>query len=156
MLIVPGLFASGQGMFTVVNFVNNHTCTVSRLNLDHKECSAKFIANLIKDQLVGNQNYTPAMIITEIQKSFGVRVSYKKAYNALQIALVFVHGDFDESYKDLPSYLRELRIHDHGTTVKLLCCNATHCFRQCVSLKEENHGNGSWKNLPIASLNLEA
>ncbi|WOL11085.1 hypothetical protein Cni_G19846 [Canna indica] len=106
-----------QGMFTVVNFVNNHTCTVSRLNLDYKECSAKFIVNQIKDQLVGNQKYTPAMIITEIQKSFGVRVSYKKAYNALHIALVSVRGEFAESYKDLPSYLRELRIHDHATAI---------------------------------------
>ncbi|WOL08051.1 hypothetical protein Cni_G16803 [Canna indica] len=105
------LSASGLDMFTVENFVNNYTCTISRLNWDHMKCSAKFIVNQIKDQLVGNQKYTPAMIITEIQKSFGVRISYKKAYNALHIALVYV--------QDHPSYLRELRIHDH--VPKLSC-----------------------------------
>ncbi|WOL19278.1 hypothetical protein Cni_G28076 [Canna indica] len=116
------LSASGRGRYTIVNFLDKHTCTVSRLNLDHKDCSAKFITDHIKDHLVRNQKYTLAMIVTEIQKSFGVHISYKKAYNALQLTLISVRGDFDECYKDLPAYLRELKMHDNETTVKLLRC----------------------------------
>ncbi|WOL13418.1 hypothetical protein Cni_G22188 [Canna indica] len=122
------LSASGRGRFTIANFLNKHTCTVSRLNLDHKDCSAKFVANHIKDHLVRNQKYKPAMIVIEIQKAFGVRISYKKAYNALQLALISVRGDFDKCYKDLPAYLRELKIHDNEIMVKLLRCSVSSRF----------------------------
>ncbi|WOK94584.1 hypothetical protein Cni_G03288 [Canna indica] len=39
-----------------------------------------------------------------------------------------VRGDFDECYKDLPAYLRELKIHDNETTVKLLRCSISSRF----------------------------
>ncbi|WOL19921.1 hypothetical protein Cni_G28723 [Canna indica] len=85
---------------------------------------------LHQEHLLDNEKINSSFVISEIRKVFGMRISYKKAYNALQIALVFVHGDYDQCYKDLPAYLRELRIHDFESKVKLMSCSSTHCFRR--------------------------
>ncbi|WOL01225.1 hypothetical protein Cni_G09939 [Canna indica] len=121
---------SGRGKFQIVTFVNEHNCTVARLNLDHRRCTATFVANHIKEHLLGNEKINSSFVISEIRKVFRVRISYKKAYNALQISLVSVRGDYDQCYKDLPAYLRELRIHDFESKVKLMSCSSTHHFRR--------------------------
>ncbi|WOL10822.1 hypothetical protein Cni_G19581 [Canna indica] len=56
----------------------------------------------------------------------------QKAYNELQIALISVRGDYDQCYKDLLPYLRELRIHDFESKVKLMSCSSIHHFRRVL------------------------
>ncbi|MCQ7222066.1 transposase, partial [Salmonella enterica] len=105
--------------FTVTKYVKEHQCSTVRESADHVACSSSFVANYIEEQFVSNNQYKPSMIIADIKARFGVTISYRKAYLAREKAMKKVVGDYEQAYRDLPLYLRELRVRDPETYVAL-------------------------------------
>lgn len=70
--------------FRITKFHKEHDCNLSKLNKDYKECGKFFHckSNQIKDIVITNVDSITNMIITYIQKGFGVVVSCKKAHLA--------------------------------------------------------------------------
>ncbi|XP_047943036.1 uncharacterized protein LOC125189851 [Salvia hispanica] len=57
-------------------------------------------------------------IIADVQDRFGVSISYKKAWYAKRKAIEFVYGGWEESFRQLPSYMFELQSQNPVTIVE--------------------------------------
>ena len=89
-------------------FNSQYTCIAVIDERGHKQCISEFICDQIFDHVMANESFTPKMIQVEMLKIWGVEVSYDKAYHAKQKALAKLIGDWDESFAQIPSYVREL------------------------------------------------
>lgn len=87
--------------------------------MGHKNCNEEFIASVIREQVVANDKYTLKMIQIEIQRFYGTKISYWKAYQARERVFQLVHGDFKGSFAALPLYMRELKMGDADACVQL-------------------------------------
>ena len=52
--------------------------------------------------------------MNEYQKEFGTHITYRKAHIAKEMALHVVRGSYEESFKILPLYCRELYMTNPG------------------------------------------
>ncbi|XP_022848771.1 uncharacterized protein LOC111371091 [Olea europaea var. sylvestris] len=55
-----------------------------------------------------NQSYVPEGIIGDMEREFGVRITYNKAWRAKEKRLRFLRGTLGESFQKLPSYYHML------------------------------------------------
>ncbi|XP_022852007.1 uncharacterized protein LOC111373675 [Olea europaea var. sylvestris] len=62
-----------------------------------------------------NQSYVPAGIIGDMEREFGVRITYNKAWRVKEKELRFLHGTPEESFQKLPSYCHMLTEKNPGT-----------------------------------------
>lgn len=67
-----------------------HNCIRSE-DAGHRQATAKWIANCIRDKLRQNRNYKPREIINDIRREYGVHITYKRAFLGRQKALEELH-----------------------------------------------------------------
>ncbi|CAA6662943.1 unnamed protein product [Spirodela intermedia] len=72
--------------FRVRTLMPDHTCVRSE-NVGHRQATAKWIANCIRDRLRENRNYKPREILNDIHREYGVVVTYKRAFLGREKAL---------------------------------------------------------------------
>ncbi|XP_042058817.1 uncharacterized protein LOC121803156 [Salvia splendens] len=69
-------------------------------------------------ELLKNAEFSAAAVRNFVHDKFHVVVSYKKAWYAQRRALEIVFGGWEESFRDLPSYMLELQYRNPGTIVE--------------------------------------
>lgn len=106
--------------FQVRTYNQNHSCSKTTTGLAHREATAEFIAEFIKERLQLHPNCTPKKIISDFQLEFGVVISYKKAWRAKEIVMHDIQGSYEESFNILPNYCVELQRTNPGTITHLL------------------------------------
>ncbi|OAY63229.1 hypothetical protein ACMD2_18105, partial [Ananas comosus] len=109
----------GLNQWWVKKFDSKHTCSRAIGGIGHWSYDKEFITSVIWEQVMANENYTPKMIQTEIQRSYDTRISYWKAYRTRERVLQMVHRDFEGSFAALLAYMRELRLGDANACVQL-------------------------------------
>ncbi|MQL69141.1 hypothetical protein Taro_001400 [Colocasia esculenta] len=72
--------------FRVRTLTPEHTCVRSE-NAGHRQATAKWIANCIRDKLRQNHNYKPREILNDIHQEYGVLITYKRAFLGREKAL---------------------------------------------------------------------
>ncbi|XP_042067126.1 uncharacterized protein LOC121810423 [Salvia splendens] len=69
-------------------------------------------------ELLKNAEFSAAAVRNFVHDKYHVVVSYKKAWYARRRALEIVFGGWEESFRDLPSYMLELQYRNPGTIVE--------------------------------------
>ncbi|XP_047961416.1 uncharacterized protein LOC125206171 [Salvia hispanica] len=105
-------------MWEVRKWVGRHTCVGHRANRDHANFSSAMIALCIRHHVRQCADFKVFSIIADVQDRFGVSISYKKAWYAKRKAIEFVYGGWEESFRQLPSYMFELQSQNPGTIVE--------------------------------------
>ncbi|XP_008785987.2 uncharacterized protein LOC103704473 isoform X1 [Phoenix dactylifera] len=72
--------------FRIRTLTPEHTCVRSE-DAGHRQATAKWIANCIRDKLRQNRNYKPREILNDIHREYGVLITYKRAFLGREKAL---------------------------------------------------------------------
>ncbi|KAJ0980175.1 hypothetical protein J5N97_008430 [Dioscorea zingiberensis] len=72
--------------FRIRTLIPEHTCERSD-DAGHRQATAKWIANCIRDRLRHNRNYKPREILNDIHREYGVLITYKRAFLGREKAL---------------------------------------------------------------------
>ncbi|KAM0951379.1 putative transcription factor interactor and regulator CCHC(Zn) family [Dioscorea sansibarensis] len=72
--------------FRIRTLAPEHTCERSD-DAGHRQATAKWIANCIRDKLRHNRNYKPREILNDIHREYGVLITYKRAFLGREKAL---------------------------------------------------------------------
>ncbi|WOK99675.1 hypothetical protein Cni_G08387 [Canna indica] len=81
-----------SNIFRIRTLTIEHSCTRSK-DTCHRQASAKWIANCIREKLQQNRNYKPREIINDIHREYGVIITYKRAFLGRQKALEELHNE---------------------------------------------------------------
>lgn len=73
-------------IFRIKTLTPEHTCIRSE-DAGHRQATAKWIANCIRDKLRNNLNYRPREILNDIRREYGVLITYKRAFLGREKAL---------------------------------------------------------------------
>ncbi|XP_062078696.1 uncharacterized protein LOC133783165 [Humulus lupulus] len=102
-----------SNMFEVTAFENVHTCSLDVRKKDNRQASPLVVAELIKDKFsVNGSDYLASKIREDMKNSFGIEMSYEKAWRCREKALHIVRGTPEASYSKLPGYLHMLQLNN--------------------------------------------
>ncbi|XP_020689998.1 uncharacterized protein LOC110105002 [Dendrobium catenatum] len=73
-------------IFRIRTLTPEHSCIRSE-DGGHRQATAKWIANCIRDKLRNNLNYRPREILNDIHREYGVLITYKRAFLGREKAL---------------------------------------------------------------------
>ncbi|XP_022849788.1 uncharacterized protein LOC111371851 [Olea europaea var. sylvestris] len=103
-------------IFTIREYIPEHTCSLDvRRNAQIHAMSAVIGLHIMRRLDDANQSYVPAGIIRDMEREFGVRITYNKAWRAKEKGLQFLRGTPEESFQKLPSYCHMLTEKNPGT-----------------------------------------
>lgn len=106
-------------LFKVRKFNDVHTCPEEE-RLQTRLTSAGVVGGMIRNKYADSESvYTPADIIRDMKKDYGVDLTYMMAWRSKQKALNLLRGNKIESYGKLPSYLYMLMHTNPGSIVRL-------------------------------------
>ncbi|XP_050233361.1 uncharacterized protein LOC126681850 [Mercurialis annua] len=109
-----------SSVFIVRKFNNVHTCKVGERMADKRQATYDLVGNFIKDKYSNFKTvYTPADIIRDMKKEYGVELSYQTAWRSKERGLELTRGHPADSYKLLPSYLHALKTTNPGSVAEL-------------------------------------
>ncbi|XP_062086202.1 uncharacterized protein LOC133792313 [Humulus lupulus] len=92
--------------FEVRKFFGEHTCSLDVRHKDHCQASPWLIGHVIRRKFEGdNVNYKPRSIVKDMSLSYGVHMSYAKAWRCREHALAYIRGTPESSFQKLPSFI---------------------------------------------------
>ncbi|XP_050233133.2 uncharacterized protein LOC126681630 [Mercurialis annua] len=107
-------------MFVIRRMINIHTCPPNIRMDDKRQATTSIIGEHIKMKFLDIKTiYTPADIIADIQRDFGIVLSYNRAWRSKVKALNQIRGSPRDSYSILPGYLHMLLQTNPGSVVDL-------------------------------------
>ncbi|XP_050217696.1 protein FAR1-RELATED SEQUENCE 5-like [Mercurialis annua] len=107
-------------MFVIRRMDNIHPCPPNIRTEEQRQATSSVIGDLIKSKFMNIKTvYTPADIISDIQRDYGVILNYNKAWRSRGKALELLRGEPRDSYSILPSSLNMLMKTNPGSVVEL-------------------------------------
>ena len=92
-------------IFLIRKFIDTHTCSLEVRYGSQRQATSQVVANCIKSRYTSIKTvYTPADIIRDMKKDFGINISYIKAYRSKEAARKSIWGKPEDSYALLPSF----------------------------------------------------
>ncbi|XP_073137997.1 uncharacterized protein [Henckelia pumila] len=96
-----------------------HTCGDDNLrSRGHPRADASWVANVVIDRLRGEPSYRPCMMLTDLQRDFGVELNYQKVWKGKELAMHDIHGAEDGSYDKLRWYCSAIKETNPGSIVE--------------------------------------
>ncbi|XP_022860655.1 uncharacterized protein LOC111381146 [Olea europaea var. sylvestris] len=107
-------------IFMIRKFNNVHTCSIDYRRNTHRHATSSVIA----EQIMGKLDYTygsydPTAIARDMEREFGVKISYHQARREKVAALHLLHGTPGDSFQKLSSYCHVLRESNPGTVTHI-------------------------------------
>lgn len=113
-----------SSMFIIRRFYSIHTCSLDLILGDHRQATSSMVGECIKSKYLDVKTvYNPNDIVRDMLDTYGISLSYEKAWRSREKALEMVRGKADKSYGLLPSYLYMLTKTNPGSVVDLLTDN---------------------------------
>jgi len=95
-----------------------HTCLSTMQPADHVNLDSNQIGSIVMNFVKENPSIPIKSLVAEIKNCFGYSVSYDKAWNGKQKALVKEFGDWEESYNELPRWYQVVQESNPGTIIQ--------------------------------------
>lgn len=106
-------------MFKIRYMKNSHTCKLDVVLRHHRQATSSFVASCIKyNSLSPKTIYTPGDIMKDMMNTYGVWMSYEKAWRAREQALLKNRAVLQRQRAD-PEGLREKEYHQQKGKSKL-------------------------------------
>ncbi|XP_071699115.1 uncharacterized protein [Rutidosis leptorrhynchoides] len=107
--------------FMVKKLHDVHTCSRTQIMGNNKHATKKVLGSILMDSFkAANREYKPKDIRDDVANRFRVSVSYNQAWRAKCQAIEMLRGSSDDSFRMLPIYLHNLKIHNPGTITNLV------------------------------------
>ncbi|KAL5542611.1 hypothetical protein UlMin_010321 [Ulmus minor] len=107
-------------MFKITKYDKVHKCSVDIVKSDHKQATSSVISEFIKPKLLDPKvQYGINNIIQDVKQTFGVNMSYEKAWRSRVEALDDIRGSSEDSFRLLPHYLHALKNQNPGTITRI-------------------------------------
>ncbi|KAJ1695998.1 hypothetical protein LUZ63_012696 [Rhynchospora breviuscula] len=112
--------ASGKDgdYFQIRTIKGEHVCSNEGGGLDHINMKSEFISHLILDLVKKKGDASPKEIQDFVQELYQCRPSYAKAWNAKELAIDHLFGEWKASYAKLAPYLNAIQVANPGTKVE--------------------------------------
>ncbi|KAL5552033.1 hypothetical protein UlMin_002209 [Ulmus minor] len=92
-----------------MRFERVHTCVVDYKREGHRQATSGVIGDCLKNRYIYALTFCkPKDIMDDVRETFGVEISYGKAWRAREAAYDTLRGTSEESYTFLPSFLHVL------------------------------------------------
>ncbi|XP_075101835.1 uncharacterized protein LOC142177262 [Nicotiana tabacum] len=109
-----------SNLFKVTDFNSVHSCLDDKRFCSQKQVVSTFVAVVVQNILVDPKIiYTPTDIQRDIQKVYGMDLSYRQAWRSKEKAMQLLRGTPSESYKKIPTYLYMLEYANPGSVTRL-------------------------------------
>nr|XP_016474299.1 PREDICTED: uncharacterized protein LOC107796086 [Nicotiana tabacum] len=109
-----------SNLFKVTDFNSVHSCLTDKRFCSQKQAVSAFVAAVVQDKLVDPKIiYTPTDIQRDIQKVYGMDLSYMQAWRSKEKAMQLLRRSPSESYKKMPTYLYMLEYANPGSVTRL-------------------------------------
>ncbi|CAI0423323.1 unnamed protein product [Linum tenue] len=112
---VRAAYVKRNGAWLIRKTDNNHTCRSSLISLDHRQLSARKVAQTIKHLIEAQPGITVKSVIAEVKNRHGYTISYKKAWHGKQKAMAEVYGDWEESFANMPRLILAMEDKNPGS-----------------------------------------
>jgi hypothetical protein len=119
----------GVPTFSIRTILDKHTC-VGINHLGHQQASVQWVASTVEERLRENPHCKPKEILEEIHKSHGITLSYKQAWRGKERIMAAVRGSFEEGYRLLPEYCRQVERTNPGSIARVYGNPDDNCFRR--------------------------
>ncbi|CAL1399124.1 unnamed protein product [Linum trigynum] len=86
-----------------------HTCSSTTQPTDHRHLDVDVISEAVKHLVRAQPNLSVLTVQAELKDKFNMQVTYKKAWYGKQRALEKLHGNWEESYDFLQTFLRVVK-----------------------------------------------
>ncbi|XP_022858399.1 uncharacterized protein LOC111379274 [Olea europaea var. sylvestris] len=120
-----------SAIFMIRKFINVHTCSLDFRRNAHRHVTSSVIAEHIVGKLdTPGRSYDPTAIARDMEREFGVKISYNKARREKLHALTMLHGTLKASFQKLSSYCHVVGESNPGTVthIELDSQNRFHYF----------------------------
>ncbi|KAL9676246.1 hypothetical protein QQ045_004459 [Rhodiola kirilowii] len=87
---------------------DDHICQHGSIMLANKHLNTKYIADEIAEEMNASLRFEAREIRANIRRYYGYEISYLKAWQGKQLALVKLFGEWDESFYKLPHLMQAL------------------------------------------------
>ncbi|KAL9688551.1 hypothetical protein QQ045_032974 [Rhodiola kirilowii] len=87
---------------------HDHICQHGSIINTNKHLKTKYIADEIAEAMNENLQFSAREIPSNRRKDYGYEISYLKAWQAKQLALVKLFGEWDRSFQKLPHLMQAL------------------------------------------------
>ena len=139
---VKGKFSE---LFEIRKFVKEHTCSIVTRIEGKRQAPAWVIGECVKGKYMDHHHdHMPKKIMEDMQRSYGIKMSYNKAWRSREKALMAVRGTVEDSYGRLPSYLYKLEMKNPGTITDIQTDEIGHFRYMFMSLGVSIRGFKSW------------
>ena len=103
----------------VASIVVEHSCLLDNTIVEHRNMSAQFVAQMVYAKVVKKTSLSPFTIMVDVEKEYGLEISYDKAWRAKQKALEMRFGTYEDAYHNLPHLLEVLQARNPGTYIQI-------------------------------------
>ncbi|XP_019246403.1 PREDICTED: uncharacterized protein LOC109226055 [Nicotiana attenuata] len=109
-----------SNLFKLTDFNSVYSCLTDKRFCSQKQVVSAFVAAVVQDKLVDPETiYTPTDIQRDIQKAYGMDLSYMQAWRSKEKAMQLLRRSPSESYKKMPTYLYKLEYANPGSVTRL-------------------------------------
>ncbi|XP_022862074.1 uncharacterized protein LOC111382360 [Olea europaea var. sylvestris] len=106
-----------SAFFMIRKFINVYTCSLDFRRNAHRHATSSVIAEHILGKLdTPGRSYDPIAIAHDMEREFGVKISYNKARRGKLHALTMLHGTPEASFQKLSSYCHVVGESNPGTS----------------------------------------
>ncbi|XP_031503575.1 uncharacterized protein LOC116266470 [Nymphaea colorata] len=118
-----------------------HTCKKDEAATASRPIVTKYVvADLIKHKLRDSPDCSPADIVNEIERDYGLKLKYSQAWRAKEIVKEQLLGKDVDSYKELPRYCEKIPRTNPGSIATLLTTGEGRFHRLFISFRASLHG----------------
>ncbi|CAD6269611.1 unnamed protein product [Miscanthus lutarioriparius] len=104
--------------------------TAIACHFEIQTASVQWVANTVEERLRENPQCKPKEILEEIHKAHGITLSYKQAWRGKERIMAAVRGSFEEGYRLLPEYCRQVERTNPGSIARVYGNPDDNCFRR--------------------------
>ncbi|XP_016485814.1 uncharacterized protein LOC107806203 [Nicotiana tabacum] len=109
-----------SNIFQVTKYNSVHSCLNDKRFCSQKQVVSAFVAVVVQDKLVDPQTiYTSIDIQRDIQKAYGMDLSYMQVWRSKEKAIQLLRGIPSGQYKKIPTYLYMLEYVNPGSVTRL-------------------------------------
>ncbi|PKA57207.1 ubiquitin-conjugating enzyme E2 S [Apostasia shenzhenica] len=94
--------SSANQDFTIKKMNDTHTCERENSKQSHRLATQSWVASVIKEKLRETPDYKPRDIANDLQREYGLRLSYHRAWRGKAIAEKELHGSQEQAGNQLP------------------------------------------------------
>ncbi|KAG0488869.1 hypothetical protein HPP92_007680 [Vanilla planifolia] len=94
--------SSANQDFTIKKMNDTHICERENSKQSHRLATQSWVASVIKEKLRQTPDYKPRDIANDLQREYGLRLSYHRAWRGKAIAEKELHGSQEQAGNELP------------------------------------------------------